>query len=559
MFDRNAVQAWIADDPDEATAKELQALLDRADAGDSKAGAEISDRFSAPLQFGTAGLRGALGAGPNRMNRAMVMRAAAGLARYLRANAGEQFTVVVGYDARHYSKRFALDTAAVITAAGGTVSLLPSALPTPVLAFAVRELNADAGVMVTASHNPPQDNGYKVYLGGSSVAPEARGVQLVSPADQEIASEIAAIGSVRDLPRAESGWQVLGDGIVARYRQRVVATAPSAPTPLRIVYTAMHGVGGELCTDILRSAGFGTIYPVAAQQQPDPDFPTVKFPNPEEPGALNLAIELANRVDADLILANDPDADRLAVAIPTAHGWRQLSGDEVGQLLGTQAAQAAALHGSGTLAASIVSSGMLRHIAAAHGLNFAATLTGFKWISRTKDLIFGYEEALGYCCDPQAVRDKDGISAAVAISALASKMAAKGLTLADELDDLARRYGVHATDPLTIRVDDLAIIPAAMTLLRDGALTHLAGSAITEMVDYRDGTADLPPTDALRFETADGARVLVRPSGTEPKLKCYLEVTEPVSGSLAVARERASERCAEMKAELAALLQQVQV
>ncbi|MDO5727496.1 MAG: phospho-sugar mutase, partial [Bowdeniella nasicola] len=322
---------------------------------------------------------------------------------------------------------------------------------------------------------------------------------------------------------------------------------------LTIVYTAMHGVGGDLCCEVLRQAGFENVHPVPAQHQPDPDFPTVPFPNPEEPGALDLAYQLADRVNADLILANDPDADRLAVAIPTAHGWRQLTGDEVGQLLGTQAAKAAALTGRGQLATSIVSSSMLEKIAAAHGVGYRATLTGFKWIARIEGLVFGYEEALGYCCDPEAVRDKDGIGAALAIATLAAKLSTGGLTLGDELDDYARRYGVHATNPLTIRVDDLRQITAVMQLLRNTPPTHLDGVEIIDVVDYSGGGHGLPPTNAIRFATGDGLRVIVRPSGTEPKLKCYLEVVEPVRSTLPAARERAQERAARVREELAAL------
>lgn len=570
------VEEWVADDPDPATAQELTELLRRSRATpppgangpetelartDARAAREdLADRFTGLLQFGTAGLRGALGGGPHRMNRAVVIRAAAGLTAYL-AGELEGVTppprVVVGYDARHNSQRFALDTAAVMTAAGLDVLLLPRALPTPVLAAAVRRYDADAGVMVTASHNPPQDNGYKVYLGGRVVTDAGQGAQIVPPADAAIAAEIARVPSVASVPRAASGWRVLGEDAVEAYAATAAAVAPlaqpddaDARARLKVVLTPLHGVGGDLTQDVLARAGFPDVTLVAEQAVPDPDFPTVAFPNPEEPGATDLALALAAAVRADLVVAVDPDADRCAVAVldprahlaargpqtPQADGWRMLTGDEVGALLGADAAARVRAGGGppdATLACSIVSSRLLAAIAADAGLRFASTLTGFKWISRVEHLVFGYEEALGYCVDPAQVRDKDGISAAVRVCDLAARLATQGRTLVDALDDLARAHGLHATGQVSARFADLGRIGATMTALRESPPTTLAGSPVVEVVDLAAGTDDdrggLPPTDGLRLLTADGTRVVVRPSGTEPKVKAYLEVVVPVA------------------------------
>lgn len=556
--DFDAVQAWIDDDPDPATAAELASLLQRARGGDDDATSDLADRFAGMLEFGTAGLRGAMGGGPNRMNRAVVIRAAAGLAAWLGDRLGT-FTVVIGCDARYGSAQFARDTAAVVTAAGGRALLLPDAQPTPVLAFAVRHLNADAGVMVTASHNPPQDNGYKVYLGGSAVGAEARGVQIVPPYDTQIAAKIDEVMAVADVPMADSGWEELGDEIRQQYLDRVISLMPyGRATNLRIVLTAMHGVGGETMRSALNGAGFGDVRVVAEQFDPDPDFPTVSFPNPEEPGALDLSLALAKRVNADLIIANDPDADRCAAAIPTASGWVQLSGDQVGWLLGQQAASVAASSGTGVLACSIVSSRMLASIASSHGLEHQYTLTGFKWITRVPGIVYGYEEALGYCVDPEYVRDKDGISAGVRLAMLASQLADQGETIGDLLDRIETRHGAHATSPLTIRVTDLSRISDVMTALRAAPPTELAGSPIVEFADLDEGWNGLPPTDGLYFLTASGDRVVVRPSGTEPKLKCYLESIVPVAaGDLVSARRAATSRVETVKADMQSLIDAV--
>ncbi len=511
LLDR--ARAWAADDPDPATRAELTGVVAAVQAGDVDAAEDLADRFAGTLAFGTAGLRGALGAGPNRMNSAVVLRAAAGLAAYLRdqgSPAGSR--VVIGYDARHNSDVFARDTAEVMTGAGFAALLLPRPLPTPLLAFAIRELGCVAGVMVTASHNPPQDNGYKVYLGDGS--------QIVPPADREIAARIEAIGAVADLARGGAG-QVLGEEVVDSYLDTVADLAEDGPRDLELVYTPLHGVGNDAVLQVLETAGFRAPHVVPAQAEPDPTFPTVAFPNPEEPGAMDLAMELADQVRADLVVANDPDADRCAVAVHGPHGWRMLRGDEVGALLAHHLLERGA---HGVYATTIVSSTLLGKMAAAAGEGYAETLTGFKWIGRVDGLAFGYEEALGYCCDPEHVRDKDGVSALLLLCELAARTKAEGRTLVDLLDDLARRHGLHATDQLSVRVSDVSLIAAAMQGLRSSPPASLGGLPVEGVDDLAAGSAELPPTDGLRFRLADGARVVVRPSGTEPKLKCYLEV-----------------------------------
>ncbi|MDQ0774904.1 phosphomannomutase [Streptomyces aurantiacus] len=534
-------KAWLAEDPDADTREELAKLIDAEDT------AELTARFSGTLQFGTAGLRGELGAGPMRMNRSVVVRAAAGLAAYLKAKGHTDGLVVIGYDARHKSTDFARDTAAVMTGAGLRAAVLPRPLPTPVLAYAIRHLGAVAGVEVTASHNPPRDNGYKVYLGDGS--------QIVSPADAEIAAEIAAIRSLADVPRPDSGWETLDDGVLNAYLERTdaVLTAGS-PRTARTVHTALHGVGTETLLAAFARAGFPAPVLVAEQADPDPDFPTVAFPNPEEPGAMDLAFAKARETDPDLIIANDPDADRCAAAVKDGRDgadggqWRMLRGDEVGALLAAHLVRRGA---RGTFAESIVSSSLLGRIAEKAGLPYEETLTGFKWIARVADLRYGYEEALGYCVDPEGVRDKDGITAALLITELASELKAENRTLLDLLDDLAVEHGLHATDQLSVRVDDLSLITNAMRRLREQPPTHLAGLSVTQAEDLALGTDRLPPTDGLRY-TLDGARVVVRPSGTEPKLKCYLEVVVPVGthDGLPAARAKATELLSAIKRDL---------
>ncbi|MBE1599624.1 MULTISPECIES: phospho-sugar mutase [Streptomyces] len=530
-------KAWLAEDPDPDTRDELGGLIDAADT------AELTARFSGTLQFGTAGLRGELGAGPMRMNRSVVIRAAAGLAAYLNKQGAGGGLVVIGYDARHKSADFARDTAAVMTGAGLRAAVLPRPLPTPVLAFAIRHLGAVAGVEVTASHNPPRDNGYKVYLGDGS--------QIVPPADAGIAAEIDAVRSLDDVPRPDAGWETLDDSVLDAYLARTDAVlSPGSPRTARTVYTAMHGVGKDTLLAAFARAGFPEPVLVAEQADPDPEFPTVAFPNPEEPGAMDLAFAKARETDPDLIVANDPDADRCAAAVRDGADWRMLRGDEVGALL---AAHLVARGVQGTFAESIVSSSLLGRIAEKAGLPFEETLTGFKWIARVEGLRYGYEEALGYCVDPEGVRDKDGITAALLITELASRLKEEGRTLLDLLDDLAVEHGLHATDQLSVRVEDLSVIARAMERLRERPPTALAGLAVTTAEDLTRGTDSLPPTDGLRY-TLDGARVIVRPSGTEPKLKCYLEVVVPVAdhAGLPAARAKATDLLAGIKRDLSA-------
>ncbi|MGV9706614.1 phospho-sugar mutase [Streptomyces sp. NPDC003483] len=532
-------EAWLAEDPDAETREELAKLIEARDV------AELTARFSGTLQFGTAGLRGELGAGPMRMNRAVVIRAAAGLAAYLKARGEAGGLVVIGYDARHKSADFARDTAAVMTGAGLRAAVLPRPLPTPVLAYAIRHLGAVAGVEVTASHNPPRDNGYKVYLGDGS--------QIVPPADAGIAAEIDAVTRLDTVPRPDGGWEILDEGVLDAYLARTDAVlSAGSPRTARTVYTAMHGVGKDVLLAAFARAGFPAPALVAEQAEPDPDFPTVAFPNPEEPGAMDLAFAKARETGPDLIIANDPDADRCAVAVQGREGadWRMLRGDEVGALLARHLVDRGA---RGTFAESIVSSSLLGRIAEKAGLPYEETLTGFKWIARVDGLRYGYEEALGYCVDPEGVRDKDGITAALLITELASRLKEDGRTLLDLLDDIAVEHGLHATDQLSVRVEDLSVIANAMRSLRERPPTTLGGLPVTRAEDLTLGTDTLPPTDGLRY-TLDGARVIVRPSGTEPKLKCYLEVVVPVGShaGLAAAHAEAAELLAAIKRDLSA-------
>lgn len=536
---------WRDHDPDPRTRAEIDALLARLSP-------ELSERFAGPPEFGTAGLRAPLGAGESRMNLATVIRTSAGLARWL-VSRSERPRVVVGCDARHGSAEFARAAAQVLAAAGCEVLALPPRQPTPVTAYAVRELVCEAGVMITASHNPPGDNGYKVYLGGRAVdSDEARGVQLIAPVDAQIAREIAAVGHADEVPRAREGVTQLSGEIVERYARRVVAALPSGTGPggddaaarrdLPIVVTAMHGVGGDLLARVLREAGFASVTPVAAQQRPDPDFPTVEFPNPEEPGALDLAYAAATEAGARLVLALDPDADRCAVAIPDGRGgWTRLSGDRVGALLGEDAARRLG-PGGGTLACSVVSSRLLERIAHRHGLGFAPTLTGFKWIGRVPGLAFGYEEAIGYCTDPQAVRDKDGISACLRVAELAARCDLRAL---GERIDAA--YGCYRTRPLTVRVDSPEEARAAIRRLLDHPPARLAGAQVREVADLGAGYRGLPATPGVVLRTEDEDRVILRPSGTEPKLKCYIEAIRPE-------RAQAFDRLDALCAQVAGLL-----
>lgn len=519
---------WLAQDPDPETQAELRYLISGAQGNDPAALGELHARFDERLAFGTAGLRGEIAAGSNRMNRVLVSQAAAGLAAYLLNVAPEGTTpsVVIGYDGRKNSQVFAIDSARIMAGAGVRAILLPRLLPTPVLAFAVRHLDASAGVMVTASHNPPNDNGYKVYLGGAN-----EGSQIVAPDDVAIATEILRVAADKFVPELPQGtYETADESVVQAYIDATAAVASPPRAQVATVYTAMHGVGWDTTRRVLMAAGFDLPTLVDAQIAPDPGFPTVAFPNPEEPGAMDLSYETAREAGAELILANDPDADRLAVAIPddaSPHGYRRLSGNEVGALLGWRAAELASAAGTGaaagTLACSIVSSPALKAVAEAYGLHFADTLTGFKWVSRAPGLIFGYEEALGYLVNPGTVRDKDGISAAVAFLSLASDLKADGVTVAEHLDHFSERFGHFASGQISVRVTDLAKIAIVMGRLRTSPPEEVGGIPVDRIEDLSGGSENLPPSDVLRIWLTDGSRVMVRPSGTEPKLKVYLD------------------------------------
>jgi phosphomannomutase len=549
-------KAWLAQDPDAETRTELQGLIQGATDGDSAALVALHDRFDERLEFGTAGLRGRIEAGPNRMNRVLVSQAAAGLAAYLLEKAaGEQPSIVIGYDGRKNSRVFAEDTAELMAGAGVRAILLPRLLPTPLLAFAVRHLDTSAGVMVTASHNPPQDNGYKVYLGEGD-----QGSQIVPPADAEIAAHIlrvAAEQSVLDLPRGE--FEIADEEVVDEYVRLTAALATSAAGELRFVYTAMHGVGWETAHRVFETAGFGEAIIVQEQIEPDAAFPTVAFPNPEEPGAMDLAFARAAESSADFVIANDPDADRLAVAIPdgpadAVASWRRLSGNEVGYLLGWRIATRLARSGrEGTLAASIVSSPALQRVAEHYRLDYVDTLTGFKWVSRAPRLAFGFEEALGYLVDPEKVRDKDGISAAVEFLALMRELKAAGKSLLDHENEFAEKFGAFASSQISIRVDDLAQIAATMNGLRQNLPTAIGTVRVDHIDDFIDGFEQFPAGDILRIWLIDGSRVILRPSGTEPKLKVYIDASSEV-GTGPERRAAAERTVAELDAAMRELL-----
>ena len=508
------VQAWIADDPDPATASQLQLWLDT----DNEM--ELRASFNGFLQFGTAGLRGPVRPGPSGMNRAVVGRTAAGIVAYMRER--DLTSVVIGRDARYGSEDYTFETAEIMSGAGMKVFVLPRPLPTPVLAFATNELGCDVGIMVTASHNPPQDNGYKVYLGGTVDGIEYRGSQIVSPTDISIAQKIDSIASLKAQPRGKE-WSVLGEEIIEEYIDRTASLATN-PGSLKIVYTAMHGVGTETLHRVFQKAGFPSPILVDAQAAPDPDFPTVAFPNPEEPGAIDLALETARAFDADLVIANDPDADRCAAAVKDpATGWRMLRGDELGAILGESIARKSS---SGVFANSIVSSSILKKIAEHYKLEFKETLTGFKWLAKIKDLTFGYEEALGYAVDAKTVNDKDGISAAITLAQIATDLAADGKTLLDLLDEIWARHGFHATEQISIRLSDLSKVGVILGGLRSNPPQNIAGRVVTAIDDLAVPTDGLPPTDGLRIWLDGGVRIIIRPSGTEAKMKCYIEVIE---------------------------------
>ncbi|HZD96532.1 MAG TPA: phospho-sugar mutase [Micromonosporaceae bacterium] len=538
--------AWVADDPDPTTRDELTTVIDAADRDDT----DLRDRFAGTLQFGTAGLRGPVRAGPNGMNRAVVRGAAAGLCAWLAGR--DDGPLVIGYDARNGSADFVDETARVVTGAGRTALVLPRPLPTPVLAYAVRHFDTAAGVMVTASHNPPQDNGYKVYLGPALGGEAGGGAQIIPPVDGEIESAIRAVGPLANVPLGSPGERV-GEEVVASYvREAAALVDPAASRDLTIAYTPLHGVGAEVALAAFAAAGFRPPAVVAAQSRPDPAFPTVSFPNPEEPGAIDLVVALAQETGADIAIANDPDADRCAVAVPDARadtGWRMLRGDDVGILLADHLMRRGR---TGRYATSIVSSSLLGAVCAKRGHPYAETLTGFKWIMRAGDddtpLAYGYEEALGYCVAPGHVRDKDGITAALLIAELAAELKAESRTLTDRLDEIAAEFGVYATDQASVRVDDLAEIDELMRHIRANPPKQLLDEEVREIDDL------LPDNDVLTLRT-DVARVVVRPSGTEPKLKAYLQIVEPVSnGDVATARDRAAAALSVLRTETTAAL-----
>jgi len=542
---RDATFRWIADDPDQDARAELQGILARAIAGDQAAVDELTDRMAGPLTFGTAGLRGPVRAGANGMNEAVVVRTTAGLADWLRRNGHSGGVVVVGRDARHGSERFHRAAAGVLAGAGFDVRVLDGPLPTPVTAFLVRQLNAVAGVQITASHNPPADNGYKLYI--------EHGAQIVPPTDRQIEAAIAQVPAAVSVPRSQT-WTTVSADEVAAYVTRAASLPTGGVRTLRVAATPMHGVGAATLAEVLAAADFTDVHFVARQQDPDPDFPTVSFPNPEEPGATDLLLALAAEVDADLAIALDPDADRCALGVRERDGsWRMLRGDETGALLGEHVLSTMDATGA-LVATTIVSSSLLSKIAAAHGARYDETLTGFKWLVRAGDgagtgLVYAYEEALGHCVDPDYVRDKDGISAAVLACDLAAGLKAEGRTPLDVLDDLAVTHGLHLTDQVSLRVTELSRIGELMAKLRADPPTSLAGGSVS--------AEDLRPRADVLALRGEGVRVLIRPSGTEPKLKAYLEIVEPVPDrdGLAAARQRAVARLAALRGEVSALFE----
>jgi len=534
---KQEVENWIADDPDPATAQELVDLLARGDE------TTLRKYFSGFLQFGTAGLRGPIGPGPSCMNRAVVGRAAAGIAAYMKKRGMN--SVVIGRDARYGSEDYTFETAEIMSGAGMKVLILPRPLPTPVLAFATSHFKCDIGIMVTASHNPPQDNGYKVYIGPVADGINYAASQIINPTDGFIAADISAISSLNSQPRG-SEWTILDDEVVDEYIKRTSALAPR-PSDIKVVYTAMHGVGTETVKKVFTQAGFHNLITVDQQCTPDPDFPTVAFPNPEEPGAIDLALAKAREVSADLVIANDPDADRCAAAInDPLVGWRMLRGDEIGVILGEWIART---HPEGTFGNSIVSSSALRKICAHYGVKFQEVLTGFKWLAKIEDLAFGYEEAIGYSVDSRTVNDKDGISAAIFLAQIATDLARDGLTLSDLLNEVWSRHGFHGTEQISIRVSDMSSIARHLNSLRQSPPREIAGRAVKSIDDLAAPQDGLPPTDGLRIWLEGDIRVIVRPSGTEAKMKCYIEV---VTESSATAEELLAELREPLKAFLSA-------
>ncbi len=530
---KQEVTEWIKHDPDPKTAKQLQQWLDENNLE------KVTAAFNGFLQFGTAGLRGPIGPGPSCMNRAVVSRAAAGIAAFMKKH-GLQ-SVVIGRDARHGSAEFAKDSAEVLAGAGFQTYVLPRELPTPVLAFTVNKLKADVGIMVTASHNPAIDNGYKVYLGGVVNGINYHGSQIISPIDSEISDFI----SKADLkPNRVTKYETVAESVIDDYIKSV-ANICQTPNKLKIVYTALHGVGAETFLKVFEKAGFAHPILVKEQEKPDPDFPTTPFPNPEEAGAIDLALDYASRENADLVIANDPDADRCAIAInDPVHGWRMLRGDEVGAIVGKYLIERDRIN-NGAFANSLVSSSLLSKMAKKAGIEFHETLTGFKWLSKIPNLTFGYEEALGYCIDAKSVNDKDGISVGLLIAQIAGELRDAGVSLSDYLNLIGDEYGFHQTDQISIRVNDLSIISSLLNKVATNPPATLAGSALISAEDLSKSKS--MPTPGIRCYYHDGVRIIIRPSGTEPKLKCYIEV---VSSS----KSDAQLRCDQIKKELTTTL-----
>ena len=516
-------QDWLNQDPDQETRAELEQLLSQAKSGNAEAQAELTNRFDGRLQFGTAGLRGRLQAGSMGMNRVLVAQAAGGLAAYLK-DYDKTPSIVIGYDGRKNSDVFARDTAEIMAGAGIKAYLLPRKLPTPVLAYAIQYFDATAGVMVTASHNPPEDNGYKVYLGK-----ENGGGQIVSPADKDIAALIdkVAAGNIADLPRSQD-FTILNDEIVDAYIAKTASLAKEPKADINYVYTAMHGVGYEVLSKTLAKAGLPQPHVVAEQVWPDGTFPTVNFPNPEEKGALDLAIKVAKENNAEFIIANDPDADRLAVAVPDAQGnWKPLHGNVIGCYLGWYLAKQYHAQGKkGVLACSLVSSPALAEIAKKYGFDSEETLTGFKYIGKVNGLLFGFEEALGYLVDPDKVRDKDGISAAIVFLDLVRSLKKEGKTLADYAADFTKEFGAYVSGQISIRVSDLSEIGKLMSALRNNPPAEVGSFKVATFLDH---TKTDRQSDILVFVLENGSRLIARPSGTEPKIKFYLDArgTDP--------------------------------
>lgn len=534
-MNRVEIENWIADDPDPKTASELQKLLDADDE------ITLNKLFNGFLTFGTAGLRGPIAPGPSGINRAVIGRTAAAIAQYMKQRG--LTSVVIGRDARYGSEDFTKESAEIFSGAGMQVSVLPRPLPTPVLAHAIKQLGAHVGIMVTASHNPPMDNGYKVYLNAEVDGINYQGSQIITPTDKLISAEIDNISALKSQPRSNN-WQVLNDEIFNDYVARTAAIGKT-PGNLKIVYSAMHGVGLETVQAVFKKAGFKQPILVEEQAQPDPNFPTVSFPNPEEPGAIDLSLAKAKFVGADLVIANDPDADRCAAAIiDPKFGWRMLKGDELGILLGDWIART----NDGNYANSIVSSTGLSKICRHYGRNFQETLTGFKYLAQIPNLAFAYEEAIGYSVDSATVSDKDGVSAAIALAQLAEELAAKGQTIYDRLQEIWKIIGLHATEQISIRVENINLVGKVLDKFRTHPPKEIAGFAVTAIDDLAMPTSGLPPTDGLRIWLGD-IRVIVRPSGTEPKLKCYLEVISPTE-------EQAFEKLATLRGPLKELLNQ---